>query len=262
MFQPRSAAQPCSGRCRSPTPAPIARARPAPGRRARRGSGAGSGARLAVVAMLGLLVAGLGAAAAAATLPATTTAGVAAAVAPVPTASVLAQRGFELDAGPPLPRSMREHDPGQWEETEAVQLPPWPRAEDLVTVPVDGDDGRFTYRIDARSLRTSPDGVVRYTLVAEAAGGARNVSYEGLRCTPHGTYKIYAYGADQGFIATAIADDWLPIERLGADRLRYDLWRHYLCVPRLFQPRPRDEQLRLLRSGRVPRVENRGFLSD
>lgn len=192
--------------------------------------------------------------------PLASLAGAAVGTPPVPL--VLAQRGFELDAGPPLPRAVRERDPAQWEETDEIVLPPWPRPEDLVTVPVDGDDGRFTYRIDTRSLRTGADGVVRYTLVAEAPGGARNVSYEGLRCTPNGVYRVYAYGSDGGFTPTAIAEDWLPIERMGSDRLRYDLWQHFLCVPRLFQPRPRDEQLRVLRTGRVPHVETRGFLSN
>lgn len=174
-----------------------------------------------------------------------------------------AETPFVNDAAPDAPSSVREGR--QWQE-EAVRIPAWPKDGDLIEIKVDGSDGRFRHYIDDKSLTTGSDEVVRYTLITESGSGARNVSYEGLRCTPKGRYKVYAYGAGPGssgrFAPTGIAEEWREIEQRGGDASRYELWRHYLCVPRLFKPRDRKDQVRMLRSGRVPQVENAGFLSN
>jgi hypothetical protein len=157
-----------------------------------------------------------------------------------------------------VPKSIRPGDP--WEEGR-VTLPAWPNDQDLIPIPLDQPDARFTYSIDRNSLQTGENGVVRYTLVAENPSGTRNTSFEGIRCTPRGAFKRYAYGQDRRFIATEGAD-WQPINVTGTDPARQQLWRHYLCVPRLFEPRPKKQQLRMLRSGRVPSVESSGFLTN
>lgn len=149
----------------------------------------------------------------------------------------------------------------QWTEGD-YSLPAWPRDADLVEVKLDGPDQALTHAIDTRSLRTGSDGVVRYTLVTESASGARNVSFEGLRCTPQGQWTTYAYGADGRFTSRRGDTAWSRVSKTGADQLHYDLWRHYLCIPLAFEPRPKTDQVRVLESGRVPRVENAGFLPD
>jgi hypothetical protein len=166
---------------------------------------------------------------------------------------------FKPDAEPEAPNSVK---PGRKWQEEDFALPAWPRDADLIEIKLDGSNGPLTYYIDKRSLDTGSDGVVRYTIVAKSASGARNVSLEGLRCTPKGRWKTYAYGVDGRFTPAHMADDWQPIGPASGDQLHYDLWRHYLCVHRAFQPRTTRDQVRMLKTGRVPRVENAGFLTD
>ncbi|MCF7992853.1 MAG: CNP1-like family protein, partial [Thiohalocapsa sp.] len=171
-----------------------------------------------------------------------------------------AETPFVNDAEMPVPSSVREGR--KWQEEASVRLPAWPRDKDMIEISVDGGDARFRHFIDRASLSTGSDGVVRYTLITESAGGARNVSFEGLRCTPKGHYKVYAYGAGGDFSPTGIADEWRQVDARASNPVHYDLWRHYLCVPRLFKPRATKDQVRMLRSGRVPGVENAGFLTN
>jgi hypothetical protein len=177
--------------------------------------------------------------------------------------AVVAETPFVNDAAPDAPSSVR--DGRKWQE-EAVRMPAWPSDGDLIEIKVDGPGGRLRHYIDQKSLSTGSDEVVRYTLVTESDSGARNLSYEGLRCTPKGRYKIYAYGSGQGssgrFTPTGIAEEWREVDERSNEAFRYELWRHYLCVPRLLKPRDRKDQVRMLRSGRVPQVENAGFLSN
>lgn len=165
---------------------------------------------------------------------------------------------FVTDAAPDAPKNVT---PGRKWQEGTVTLPAWPRDEDLMEVKVDGPEQPLTHYIDTRSLRTGTDGVVRYTLVAKSSTGARNVSFEGLRCTPRGRWKTYAYGIDGRFEPAANTDTWREISGGTSDRLHFDLWRHYLCIPRAFVPRPTREQLHLLRSGRVPGNDNAGFIT-
>lgn len=176
-----------------------------------------------------------------------------------PWITALAETPFVNDPEMDAPSSVQ--DGKQWQE-QAIRLPAWPKEAGLVEIKVDGPDDDFRHFIDIRSLATGSDDVVRYTLVTESGSGARNVSYEGLRCTPKGEYKTYAYGDGSRFVPTRTGGQWQRIDERARDRFRYDLWRHYLCVPRLFEPRDRKDQVRMLKSGRVPQVENAGFLNN
>lgn len=78
-----------------------------------------------------------------------------------------------------------------------VTLPAPPQDADLLVFNRDAGGG-FSDALDARSL--SPDlaeGVVRYTLVSISRSGARNISYEGLRCSSN-EFRVYAYGRPDG----------------------------------------------------------------
>ncbi|MEY6432588.1 CNP1-like family protein [Thioalkalicoccus limnaeus] len=166
---------------------------------------------------------------------------------------------FVPDAAPAPPASIRETAPS-WDEGPVI-LPPWPAEADLIRFPVDGPDRGFHFAIDGRNLAIGDDGVVRYTLVAESASGVRNVSFEGIRCTPRGQHRIYAYGSGGRFHPVA-GSDWQPISATGPDGYRYDLWRTYLCVFRQFVPRSRSAMLSALQRGRVHPMEGTGFLPD
>lgn len=165
---------------------------------------------------------------------------------------------FVSDAEPDTPDSVRDALP--WQEAE-TQLPPWPADDDLIELHLDGPRSELRFLLDGRHLAIGADAVVRYTLVIEGRNGHRNVSFEGLRCTPKAVYKLYAYGQNGRFVPI---DDpqWQPISgRLSQDRHHVELWRHYLCEPRAFRPRPREEMRRLLR-GAGDASEPSGFFSD
>ncbi len=167
-----------------------------------------------------------------------------------------AEGPFVNDAEPAPPSSIRDGE--AWKE-QSLRLPPWPSEANRIEVKVDDPGARFRYYIDKPSLQTGADGVVRYTLITVSESGAQNLSYEGIRCTPSGRFKIYAYGIGGRFAPTSVGDEWQIIDKTGADRYRYDLWRHYLCVPRKFVARSTRDQLHLLKTGRVPMEDNTGF---
>ncbi|TCT20834.1 CNP1-like family protein [Thiobaca trueperi] len=164
---------------------------------------------------------------------------------------------FVPDAEPPVPSSVK--DPEAWREGPTA-LPPWPDNADLVEFTPDGPPTAFRYFIDSKHLQVSADGVVRYTLVVESSGGTRNLSFEGIRCTLRGQYKVFAYGASGRFDLTQGAE-WQPISEQASERYRGDLWRFHFCVPREMKPRPKKDMIRSLRGQIAPR-QNTGFQAD
>jgi hypothetical protein len=86
-------------------------------------------------------------------------------------------------------------DEPDWKESE-VPVPPAFDVSKLVTFEVSAGSS-LVYGVDPASIRITPsDGVVRYVMVASSASGARNVMYEGLRCST-AEFKTYArYSAD------------------------------------------------------------------
>lgn len=168
------------------------------------------------------------------------------------------ERAFIDTPEPPTPSSVEAGKP--WEEA-GYSLPPWPREEDLIAFTLDRPSS-FRYFLDGRHLAVGSDGVVRYTLVAETASGARNLSVEGLRCTARGQYRIYAYGRGGRFHPVDEARSrWLGVHDHPGDALHRELHGHFLCGPRTFAPRPEGDIIRALR-GRIGERDNAGFLSD
>jgi hypothetical protein len=166
------------------------------------------------------------------------------------------ERTFIDEAEPTVPSSIKDAEP--WKEIRAP-LPPWPKDSDLIEFQLDSPSP-FRYYIDGQNLTIGADEVVRYTLVAESSSGSRNLSVEGLRCTPKGVFQVYAYGS-RGSFQPLQETDWLRIQDQPGDELHRELHRHFLCGPLTFQPRPKKDMIRALR-GRVSERENSGFLPD
>lgn len=113
-----------------------------------------------------------------------------------------------------------------WKEIEA-RLPAHPRPENLIAF----DAGAATphrFFIDAPSVSVGEDGVVRYTLVIRTAGGATNVSFEGIRCETR-EQKTYAIGRPDGSWARARDPRWRRIEHQDINRHHAALYRDYFC---------------------------------
>ena len=84
-----------------------------------------------------------------------------------------------------------DYEVKKWEEV-AVQLPASPKESSLQPFYVSATtDNRFW--VDLDSVSVGSDGVVRYTLVVRTGTGAKNVSYEGMRCETR-ERRLYAFG--------------------------------------------------------------------
>lgn len=63
------------------------------------------------------------------------------------------------------------------------------------------------FGIDPATLAISPDGIVRYVVVARNAGGSVNAMYEGLRCAT-GEVKTYARASGTGGWSVVPQPQW------------------------------------------------------
>ena len=113
-----------------------------------------------------------------------------------------------------------------WKEIEA-QLPPQPKDANLLLFETGSPSGHRFF-IDAPSLSVGEDGVVRYTLIVKTAGGAVNVSYEGMRCETR-QQKYYAIGHPGGTWSRALDPQWRRIEAREVNRHHGILYVDYLC---------------------------------
>lgn len=70
--------------------------------------------------------------------------------------------------------------------------------------------------------------MVRYTLVIKAAGGATNVTYEGIRCELR-QQKYYAMGRADGNWVRARNPQWRRIESQDVNRHHGVLYADFFC---------------------------------
>ncbi len=85
-------------------------------------------------------------------------------------------------------------DPVDWKE-DSVPAPPAFDLAKLVTFEV-SPNSQLVYGVDPATIQISnKDSVVRYVIVASNSSGARNVMYEGIRCST-GEFKTYARYSD------------------------------------------------------------------
>lgn len=163
-----------------------------------------------------------------------------------------------FDQGGPAPPADMEERETTWQEGD-WDLPPWPKEQDLVAFGVDDPGSRLRQYIDAESLRIGADGAVRYTLVVESESGVRNLSFEGMRCTPRGLVRIYAFGYDGRFQPTS--SEWTSLRDRPDNKIHRDLHRFYLCRTPQYAPRRKQEILRAMKTGHPP-ASDTGFLRE
>lgn len=119
-----------------------------------------------------------------------------------------------------------DYETQKWQEL-VVQLPAPPEDKSLVSFYVSPtSDGRF--QIDTASLTVGSDGVVRYVLVIDMAGGARNVTYEGMRCESR-ERRIYASGRRDGAWSKSRNNEWTRIQDAAMNRQHAALFLEYFC---------------------------------
>lgn len=138
-----------------------------------------------------------------------------------------------------------DYESKQWQEI-AVQLPVAPKSESLQSFYVSPTtDNRFL--IDTATLTVGVDGVVRYVLVVETEGGARNVTFEGMRCVSR-ERRTYATGRRDGAWSKSRNNDWSRIQDVPTNRQHAALFMEYFC-PEGTIVRDVSEAVRALRQG-------------
>ena len=129
---------------------------------------------------------------------------------------------------------------------EKVVPPPYPSRAKLIefNVPEMGD---LNFYVDGSTLSVDKNGVVRYVLVAQSAGGSPNVSYEALRCAA-AEHRVYATGqSDRTWLPSRTT--WQPLR--AAQRWQVALYREYFC-PQKVPIRDAGEGVRALQAGGHP----------
>lgn len=123
----------------------------------------------------------------------------------------------------------REHSTADAPSTDelAWELPAAPKAENLLPFYISTTTGQ-SFAVDAASLTVGKDGIVRYTMVGTSAGGAKNVSYEGIRCMTM-EKKLFAFGHADGSWAKARDPQWDAIQTKGANLQHANLATDFLC---------------------------------
>lgn len=97
-------------------------------------------------------------------------------------------------------------DEPEWQESE---LPPPPAFDVGKLIPLEvSPNSALVYGVDPASIRiSSKDGLVRYVMVATSASGARNVMYEGIRCST-GEFKTYGRYSSDGRWSMVSNPEW------------------------------------------------------
>ena len=116
--------------------------------------------------------------------------------------------------------------PRGWREQEMV-LPP--AAKDAAWQPFyvsAATENRFF--IDRDSLSVGEDGVVRYVLKVETPEGARNVTFEGMRCETR-ELRVYAIGRRDGSWVNSRNKAWERIRDAVSNRHHAALFLDYFC---------------------------------
>lgn len=96
-------------------------------------------------------------------------------------------------------------DDPDWKETE-VPAPPAFRTDHLVAIDMPSYV-TLKFGVDPATLAITPDGIVRYVMVAMNASGSVNAMYEGIRCAK-GEVKTYARTTSSGAWSVLKEPQW------------------------------------------------------
>lgn len=107
----------------------------------------------------------------------------------------------------------------------------------------------LTFGIDPATLSITPEGIVRYVVVASSASGAQNVMYEGIRCTT-AQHRVYARYHAQGGWSQVLDGEWKSLFGSPAARHALTFARAGACSGRATSQSAADI-VRTLHSGRI-----------
>ncbi len=128
-------------------------------------------------------------------------------------------------------------------------VPPPPAFDAKRLIQLENPPGSsLTFGVDPATLSVAADGVVRYVVVASSPGGARNVMYEGIRCTS-AQYRVYARYHAEGGWSPVREEDWQSLFGSAAARHALMLAKAGACMGRSAN-RSADDIVRALKADR------------
>jgi hypothetical protein len=156
------------------------------------------------------------------------------------------QRGMTEDIGGVVEQK-------EFKEIE-VALPAYPEDSALLEFKLRRNSAN-RYYVDRNSISIGPDRVVRYSAIVKSPSGALNTSYEGMRCKTS-TYKVYAYGINNGEWTNAHDSQWHRIQRSSAD-FHFTLYKDYFCDLAAIAGRNEDDLVANLRGNPLNNVTDK-----
>ncbi len=124
-----------------------------------------------------------------------------------------------------------------WVE-QLTQLPSYPEDKNLLAF----DAGSVTnnqYLVDTTSIQIGEDNVIRFSLMIKSAAGARNVSFEGIRCDTS-ERKLYALGRDDKTWAQPRQSEWQKLDYVRQFYAQRELAKHIFCPNRQIVPTTKE----------------------
>jgi CNP1-like family len=118
-------------------------------------------------------------------------------------------------------------DDPDWKESDA----PAPPAFDLKRlVPFEvSTSSPMKWGFDPETMKITPDGIVRYVVVAQSPSGVVNAMYEAVRCTT-GEWKTYArHNKDSGW-SMATDPQWRPLRGYQSSNHAMRLAQQGMCT--------------------------------
>lgn len=135
-----------------------------------------------------------------------------------------------------------------WQESA---VPPPPAFERTRLIRLESPPGSsLTFGVDPATLSVTPEGIVRYVVVASSPTGAQNVIYEGIRCSTAQT-RVYARYSASGGWSQAADGDWRSLFGSAATRHALNLARAGVCTGKAAGQSASDI-VRTLQSARPP----------
>lgn len=106
-----------------------------------------------------------------------------------------------------------------------VTFPAAPTTDNLLPF-YSNENQRFF--IDRLSTSVAADGSFRYTIVSISATGAKNISYEGLRCDTN-EKRLFAFGRNDGSWSASRRDKWDEFSGRGVNQQHAILAWDFVC---------------------------------
>lgn len=117
-------------------------------------------------------------------------------------------------------------DDPDWKESEVPTAPAF-ELKRLVSVEM-SVQSQLKWGIDPATVKITPDGIIRYVVVAQSASGVVNAMYEGIRCNKAEFRRYARHNPGSGWV-TSSDSSWTSLRQTGSSRHPETLARQGMC---------------------------------